>query len=285
MSRVRNGPTLGSTLVRLTALLAVIITGCQDSQVNPAPVIADTLSSENVAAGDHPVVGDSKQNSTGRDIAQKTEELDWLDAGVDLINADSLDRWEEINFGGEGEISITDGVLKFEAGDPFTGLSSTREKLPKTNYEISLDARKMDGIDFFCGLTFPVDESHCTLIVGGWGGATVGLSCINDVDASSNETCTYLKFEKERWYKLRVRVLPKTISVWIDDQRIIHQDIEGRKISLRGDTELCKPMGICSFMTVAEFKNARIRRFAPLNISPESQPESSTSTGQPNGKE
>ena len=182
-----------------------------------------------------------------------------------LFDGRSLDGWETIEFGGQGDCEIKDNRIELQAGDPFTGISSTRDDLPKTNYEISLEARKTDGIDFFCGLTFPVADSHCTLIVGGWGGSTVGLSCIDDQDASRNDTCSYLKFEKEQWYKIKVRVQPETIQVWIDDEKVVDKNIKGKKISLRGDTTLCKPLGLCSFMTVAEYKNIRLQKFAPVH--------------------
>ena len=182
-----------------------------------------------------------------------------------LFDGKSLDGWETIEFGGQGDCEIKDNRIELQAGDPFTGISSTRDDLPKTNYEISLEARKTDGIDFFCGLTFPVADSHCTLIVGGWGGSTVGLSCIDDQDASRNDTCSYLKFEKEQWYKIKVRVQPKTIQVWIDDEKVVDKNIKGKKISLRGDTTLCKPLGLCSFMTVAEYKNIQLQKFAPVH--------------------
>ena len=191
-------------------------------------------------------------------------EPNWTSKPKSLFDGKSLDDWETIEFGGQGDCEIKEGRIELQAGDPFTGISSTRDDLPKTNYEISLEARKTDGIDFFCGLTFPVADSHCTLIVGGWGGSTVGLSCIDDQDASRNDTCSYLKFEKDQWYKIKVRVQPESIQVWIDDEEVVDKNIKGKKISLRGDTTLCKPMGLCSFMTVAEFKNIQLRKFSSI---------------------
>jgi len=137
-----------------------------------------------------------------------------------LFDGKNLDYWEEIEFGGEGEVSIADGILDFEMGDPFTGIASTLEDLPKTNYEVSLEARKVDGTDFFCGLTFPVADSHCTLILGGWGGS---------------------------------------VGAWLDDKQIINADIAGKRISLRGDTALCEPLGIASFQTRAQYRKVELR--------------------------
>jgi hypothetical protein len=204
----------------------------------------------------------AEQNDPATNDA-KTEEPKWTGQPDQLLKNDSLDDWEVLNFGGEGDCEVENGVLTLAAGDPFTGISSSREDLPKTNYEISLTARKTEGIDFFCGLTFPVAESHCTLIVGGWGGGLVGLSCIDDKDASQNDTQSIMKFEKDRWYRIRVRVQPESISAWIDDKQVVNQNIKGKKISLRGDVMLCTPLGVCSFQTDSEIKDIQIRRFEP----------------------
>ena len=214
-----------------------------------------------------PLLFQAQQGSTQIQVTQEKEEEPepkWTSKPTSLFDGNSLDDWETIEFGGQGDCEVKEGRIELQAGDPFTGISSTRNDLPKTNYEISLEARKTDGIDFFCGLTFPVDKSHCTLIVGGWGGSTVGLSCIDDQDASRNDTCSFLKFEKNQWYKIKVRVQPETIQVWIDDEKVVDKNIKGKKISLRGDTTLCKPMGLCSFMTVAEYKNIQLRKFSSI---------------------
>ena len=176
-----------------------------------------------------------------------------------LFDGKNLDYWEEIEFGGEGEVTIVEGILNFEDGDPFTGIASTLEDLPKTNFEVSLEARKVEGTDFFCGLTFPVADSHCTLILGGWGGGHCGLSCIDDKDASTNDTNIILKFNKGQWYKIRVRVEPERIGAWLDDKQIIDANIKGKRISLRGDTSLCEPLGIVSFETEAEYRKIELR--------------------------
>ena len=56
-----------------------------------------------------------------------------------------------------------------------TGITWTNE-VPTNNYEISLEAMRVEGSDFFCALTFPVGNDPCSFIVGGWGGGVVGLS-------------------------------------------------------------------------------------------------------------
>ncbi|MFK7767407.1 MAG: DUF1080 domain-containing protein [Mariniblastus sp.] len=274
------------------ALLAVV-SGCQDgpnkqqakssgenaaqSETAQEPTDAKTPSATAAAKSDSNP-GSAQSNETGEKTRKSNENPNDKPAAlkfgepVNLLAKDSLDGWETLNFGGEGDCDVDEGVLTMEAGDPLTGLSSTLEDLPKTNYEISLEARKMDGTDFFCGLTFPVADSHCSLIVGGWGGTLVGLSCIDDADASRNETKLIRKFESEQWYKIRVRVQPESISVWIDDEQVIDQNIVGKKIGLRNEVDLTTPLGLCAFQTISEIKNVHLRRIVEASKKETEQP-------------
>jgi hypothetical protein len=128
------------------------------------------------------------------------------------------------------------------------------------NYEASLEAMRMDGIDFFCALTFPVADSHCSFIVGGWAGSVVGLSSIDGRDASENETTRYMSFKDNQWYRIRVRVTEEKIEAWIDDQQVVNQPTKGRRIGTRIEVELSKPFGICAWETRAALRNIRVRR-------------------------
>ena len=178
-----------------------------------------------------------------------------------LLDDDSLQGWKVSNFGGEGECSVMNGELAVEMGYPLSGVTSTRKDLPIRDYEISLEAKRTQGIDFFCGLTFPVNDSHCTLIVGGWAGAVVGLSCVDEQDAARNETKKIMKFEDDRWYKIRVKV-GDSIEAWIDDQQIVDLATAGRKFSVRAETLVSRPLGICTFDTSATYRNIVIRDYS-----------------------
>jgi hypothetical protein len=175
-----------------------------------------------------------------------------------LFDGTSLSGWKSTNFGGEGEVLVQDGSIVLDFGSSITGITYTRD-FPKTNYEIRLEAMRADGRDFFCGMTFPVADSHCSLIVGGWGGAVVGLSSIDGKDASENETTKFLKFENGKWYRFRVQVSPQKIKAWIDDEVVIDQSIEGRKISTRSEVNLSKPLGFASFETKALLRKLEYR--------------------------
>jgi len=185
-----------------------LIMGCQDSGTSLAPKPQETQTQQ-ADSKDVAAQGSETVASTERDPAKSvpdTESTVELSKPISLLDGETLDFWEEIEFGGEGAIEVEDGVISFEMGDPFTGIASTLEDLPKTNYEVSLETRKTQGVDFFCGLTFPVADSHCTLILGGWGGDICGLSCIDGKDASTNETTSSLVFEKNQWYKVQRRL-------------------------------------------------------------------------------
>ena len=176
-----------------------------------------------------------------------------------LFSGNRLTNWKPTNFGGEGEVKIKAGILTLEEGYPLSGIT-WQEKFPKSNYELELEACRKEGSDFFCGLTFPVADSHCSLILGGWGGSVVGLSSIDGKDASENATTQYIRFEQGKWYAVRVRVTTKHISVWLDGKRIIHQQVAGHKIGLRNEVDLSKPLGLAAFETIAQYRKARYRK-------------------------
>lgn len=186
----------------------------------------------------------------------KTEAAQWKP----LFDGKSLKGWKSTQFGGEGEVHVEDGNLVLEMGVDLTGVTWQDEKaIPQMNYEIQLEAKRVTGSDFFCGLTFPVGKDPCSLIIGGWGGGVCGLSSIDGMDASENETTTYRGFEKDKWYRIRLRVTQDLIEAWIDDKLIVEQETDDRKINIRGEVDLSRPLGIASWQTKAALRNIRVR--------------------------
>jgi len=178
-----------------------------------------------------------------------------------LFDGKTIDGWETIEFGGEGDIEVVDGEIRMYAGDPLTGFCVTEDvELSTANYEFSLEAKKLNGSDFFCAVTFPVNDSHCTLVVGGWGGILVGLSNLDGRDASENQTKLMRKFEKDQWYAIRIQVLPDRITAWIDDEKLIDESIEGVEVSIRGDITTTTPLGIFNFLTSSAFRDIKMRK-------------------------
>ena len=123
---------------------------------------------------------------------------------------------------------------------------------------------RLEGNDFFVGITFPVNGTFCTWINGGWGGDVVGLSNVDGYDASENETSMARDFAAGRWYSFRLVVTPGRIRAWIDGAIVVDLEIAGRKIDLRfDDTDLCKPLGFASYATEAALRNIQYRMLMP----------------------
>jgi hypothetical protein len=183
-----------------------------------------------------------------------------------LFDGSTLKGWKVIGYAGAGEVEIEDGSIVLGMGAMLTGITHTNP-LPKINYEVTLKAMKIDGSDFFCGLTFPVNDAFATLIAGGWGGGLVGISSLDSYDASENESTTFRSFEKKRWYSFRLRVTHSKIEAWLDGDPLIDVSIVNRKISLRpGDIEMSVPFGISAWQTRAAVRDIRLRSLGPDEI-------------------
>lgn len=176
---------------------------------------------------------------------------------ISLFDGKGLGKWQKTAFGGEGDVFVNeDGNLEFGFGAVITGVNWGEAPPATSNYELSLEAMKLDGNDFFIALTFPVKDSHATFVVGGWGGGVVGISSVDDLNASENETMSIEGFENDVWYKIRVKVTDDQLQAWIDDDEKVSLDLEGRKISLLpGDIELSVPIGLAAYQTRAQYRN------------------------------
>ena len=178
-----------------------------------------------------------------------------------LFDGKTLAGWESTQFGGEGEVLVEDGAIVLEMGSNMTGITWTdAAKIPKIDYEISFEAKRIDGDDFFAGLTFPVGDQWLSLILGGWGGATVGVSSIDGADASSNATTSYIDFDRDRWYKVRLRVTKDKVQAWLDDKSIVDFKTAGHKLTVRSEVEPSKPLGFSTWLTKAALRNIELRR-------------------------
>ncbi len=175
-----------------------------------------------------------------------------------LFDGKTLKGWKVPQFGGEGRVYVEDGAIVMEMGSYMTGVTWTGD-VPRDNYELELEGRRLDGSDFFCTTTFPVGPDPCTLVVGGWGGGVVGLSNVDFHDASENATTRYMTFEEGRWYRIRLRVSPAAIEAWIDGEQVVHQPREGHTFGIRDEVSLCRPLGISTWATKGAVRGIRLR--------------------------
>jgi hypothetical protein len=178
-----------------------------------------------------------------------------------LFDGQTLGQWRPTPFGGEGEVLVEQGAIRIERGSDLSGITWSGD-VPRQGYELALEAQRVDGSDFFCGLTFPVGDDPCSLIVGGWGGGLVGLSSIDGEDAAHNATTSFREFKEGRWYAIRVRVTPDRIACFIDDEQVVDQPLGGKTVSIRGEVEASRPLGIATYATTARVRGIRWRPVA-----------------------
>jgi len=212
------------------------------------------------------VIGCETNESTtvGEHLAQKTPE-----AGPDvafpmrhnldgeMVTVDS--GWKEGLLPGRSTVRIVDDVAYLDKGEDMTGIT-WRGPLVRMNYEVTLEAMRVEGYDFFCGLTFPYGETVCSFVVGGWGGTCVGLSSIDYYDAYNNETAEFRKFELGKWYKIRVRATDDKIECWIDDDKLVDFVTTGRTISIRWEMSDIVPLGVATWQTTAAIRNFELKK-------------------------
>jgi len=197
----------------------------------------------------------NKQLSKTEAVIQESEIVD----DNSLFNGKTLDGWKITQYGTEGPVLVSDGKLVLNYGDGCTGVTWERD-FPKVNYEVTLEARRTVGNDFFCGITFPVNDEFCSLIVGGWGGPVVGLSSIDGNDAAHNLTQILKKFDKNVWYKIKLHVTGEKIIAWIDDEKLVDFSYPGHRLSLRAEVQLSKPFGLFTWQTTGEIRNIRMQQ-------------------------
>ncbi|MDR1962510.1 MAG: DUF1080 domain-containing protein [Planctomycetaceae bacterium] len=202
--------------------------------------------------------------------AEPKDEYAWQQ----LFDGKTLTGWSVPVFGGDGEVKVQDGNLVIGQGAMITGVKYDKV-FPRVNYEIRYEAKRTMGNDFFAALTFPVNDGCCTFINGGWGGGTVGLSCVDGMDASENETSSFFSFTDNKWYKFRVFVTGTLIRVWIDEPTkdgkrketlVIDLKVEEKKISLRDETSQYQPLGICTWVSEGRIRDLEYRKLKPEEV-------------------
>lgn len=195
-----------------------------------------------------------------------------------LFDGESLKNWqiaEKDSFQTHGTVEVKDGAILLRCGQSFTGIQWTGKEVPTDNFEVEVEARRTQGIDIFCGLTVPVGKSHVTLVLGGWGDSVVGLSSINDHNASDNETTKVRSFKNDLWYKVRLRVTTARIQAWIEgekevdgkkvteNEKVVDVERGDRKFTIYDQLEPIRPLGIFTWETEGAVRAIRLRSIKP----------------------
>lgn len=175
-----------------------------------------------------------------------------------LLEQEQHGKWEVTSFGGEGKVELKSNEVTLDIGFPMTGINFKGD-FPKDGFEIEMEANRLEGSDFLCGLTFPVGKGYCTYVGGGWGGTLVGLSCIDNNDAANNSTTQFYNFENKKWYKFRVRVDKEHITCWIDDKEYIKHPREGHEFQVRSEVNASRPLGLAVYQSRVQIRNLKYR--------------------------
>ena len=207
----------------------------------------------------------------------RSAEIFWCKPGqeISLFDGRTLGQWKVTDFGRQGDVCVKDQAIYLETGNSLTGITWAGPVV-RMSYEITLEAMRVRGNDFFCGLTFPVADSSCTLVLGGWGGSICGLSSIDHCDAAENETTKVIGFDNGRWYRVRLRVVPGRIQAWLDEQSLVDIDVTGRRIDIRWEVDLSRPLGIATFSTTGAIRNIYLKRLPEQTPQPSGQRRSSS---------
>ncbi|MFH1922316.1 MAG: DUF1080 domain-containing protein [Planctomycetota bacterium] len=243
--RIRRRRLLSASAVTITAVLAVLL----------AAAGAVCLA----APTEEPVPAEKAEKPAKP--GKKDDPFAWKS----MFDGKTLEGWKVPVFGGDGEVTVKDGTMVLGMGDPMTGITYTG-KLPRENYEVQLEAKRTQGIDFFATTTFPVGKDHCSFVTGGWAGTVVGISCVDFYDASDNITTQFLAFDDNKWYKIRIRVSEPKIECWIGEEKMVDLERKGHKFDVRMEVDLCKPFGISSYTTEGVLRNLRIRSLKPEEV-------------------
>ncbi len=245
--------------MRVTSVVAVVVAGllwggCHPAAQPPESAGPSQAQAEPQAAPIQvaPAVTAAKPEAKAAPVSESGRE-------ISLFDGKTLGQWKVTDFGGQGEVSVKDGAIHMAMGSYMTGITWTGPVI-RMNYEITLEAMRVEGSDFFCGLTFPVGEKPCTLVLGGWGGSLCGLSSIDHFDASENSTTRMISFENGKWYRVRLRVVPNRIQAWLNDEDLVDADITDKNIDIRIEVEESKPLGIATWNTAGAVRNIKLKK-------------------------
>jgi hypothetical protein len=190
-----------------------------------------------------------------------------------LFDGKSLDGWVVTDFYHHGEVKVEDDAVKLDKGDPMTGITTSRKDIPTLDYELSYEARRVSGSDFFAAATFPVGTGFLTFVNGGWGGQLTGLSSLDGADASENETGRSYAYVNGTWYRFRVRVTAAAVRCDIDGKEVVAATIGNRQAKTRIEVRPNQPLGFASYECVGAIRNVRVRKLNAEVIAVNALPE------------
>lgn len=185
-----------------------------------------------------------------------------------LFDGKTLDGWKKTDFYGakDVDVRVADGAIILPMGTSMTGVTTTRSDLPRTNYELTYEAMRTEGVDFFAAATFPVGDSFVSFINGGWGGHITGISSLDGADASENETTQGYTYDNKTWYRFRIRVTDQAIRCEVNGKEVVAVDVSNRHLSTRVQVRASEPLGFATWETAGALRNIQIRPLSAAEV-------------------
>ncbi len=188
---------------------------------------------------------------------------------VSLFDGKTLDGWSVVKrFGGValvngggagGEVYVKDGQLVLEPGRPTAGIAWTRA-FPETDYEVELEAMRLEGDADPASFTFPAGQEHCTFH-GACYLQFVGLSLVDGRQCHENGTGRVIRYENGRWYRIRLQVTAARVRAWIDETPVV--DFARAGHALTPHVPEVRPFGIWNWDAKSAVRSIRVRRLKP----------------------
>ena len=251
--------SLGRNVLYVMLLPAILpLAGCSKSAA-PCPVALDQAKAVAPTEIEEPKVTPPPQKE------EPKAQPELITTETSLFDGKTLGNWKVTDFGGQGEVIVKDGAIHMDIGQDMTGITWAGP-LIRMDYEITLDAMRTKGNDFFCALTFPFGDKPCSLILGGWGGGLCGLSNIDYYDAANNQTTRMISFEDNTWVHIRLRITPDKIEAWLDGEVLVNINVKDRHVDIRAEVDLSQPLGVATWQTAGAVKNIVIK---PVTGGPE----------------
>ncbi|MBM3958060.1 MAG: DUF1080 domain-containing protein, partial [Gemmatimonadetes bacterium] len=206
-------------------------------------------------------------------------EGEWLS----LFDGKTLDGWRvvkkfphppEFGDGAGGDVHVENGQIILEKGRPVSGIAFEGD-FPTINYEVAIQACRLDGAYDFANMDFPVGNQTCTLVVGGSIKRLAWLYAVDGHGFFNAELAPVTEFEPGRWFETRLRVTDGRIQAWVDGKRALDLATAGRGLwSLAHWAKEVRPFGIITNLgTRGAVRSVRLRRLgaepAPLPELPE----------------
>jgi len=191
---------------------------------------------------------------------------------VSMFDGKTMAGWRVVEEGvcdDPGEVSAKSGrMLLAEGGSDRSTSISWMGPVSRTNYEIKLEAMRLDGSGCLCHVAFPVGDSLCMLIVGG-DGTWVALDRVGaEREYKQNITARSMTFEQDRWYLIHLRVTPADIAVWIDNRKVIDLPLTKHEVQIPSEWTVLRPLGLGTWQSTSTFRNIFIRQLEPDGVSP-----------------